>query len=110
MPVATPLQIFGARFTGLLSVQRPWRAVSKLLAIRYMTIQRPNCMKTLRQGSVSMSLSRLLDLAPTPAATRIPLAATRAPWPIVESDHGDPLQQVRCRDGSPHAPTRDKRV
>jgi len=29
-----------------------------------MTIQRPNCMKTLRQGFVSISLSRLLDLAP----------------------------------------------
>jgi hypothetical protein len=29
-----------------------------------MTIQRPSCMKTLRQGSVSISLSRLFDLAP----------------------------------------------
>ncbi len=28
-----------------------------MLATRYMTIQRPNCMKTLRQGSVSISLS-----------------------------------------------------
>jgi hypothetical protein len=29
-----------------------------------MTIQRPSGMKALRQGSVSISLSRLLDLAP----------------------------------------------
>jgi hypothetical protein len=58
-----------------------------------MTIQRPNCMKTLRQGSVSISLSRLLDLAPVLAGVRrerLPVsrvaATRRAPWPITESD------------------------
>jgi len=58
-----------------------------------MTILRPNCVKTLRQGSVSISLPRLLDLAPVLACVRrerlpvSPVAVTRrAPWPITESD------------------------
>jgi hypothetical protein len=59
-----------------------------------MTIQRPSCMTTLRQGSVSISLfpAARSCAGPRPAsgvsgAGRIPLPVTkRAPWPIAESD------------------------